>query len=665
MSNKIDFHFDFETRSRLDLKKVGAVKYAAHPSTSATLLTWGFGRTGKVKAWRIGQPVPQEIIDVLVYPEKYNFIAWNIEFDFMIWSIPFARQSGLTLTTRPKISDLTDAMALSQHFRTGASLASGAKMLNIPMSKDKEGRRIMLKQCKINKKINDFPELTKEEWTHFERYGIIDTVILREAYYKLPPLPAAERWAFEWTLKRNLTGIKIDMPLIKIMDEIVNHYMPQLEEEFFAITGVKVKSPKALGYFKPHFPWIENMQADTVRDMLLQTDGVDPVAVRALELKSLAGSTSISKVKCAVNMNHNDRVYGLFAYHMAQTKRFAGKGIQIHNFPRPGHGAKDQLPELNVYDLATPVRNSAATLQDPIGYVKDLLRRMWIPDVGKVLYCGDFSKVEPTVLYWLTGMGAVPKMIYEETASEIYNKPVIEIGKDSEERQIGKNTFLGGGYGMGWQKFIDQVAKQTGIKLTDSMAQLAIKTYRRINKPIVDFWRDIESAFRKAIYGEGTVLAGGKIHVFPMQAPWRGVIIRLPSGSQLYYHNAHIKVEMVKDEIVEIINNVPVTRTIQRAKENIKYHTDLGQGRIGDTTVYGGLLTEHVTSATARDLLTHAMYQLEQNNFEVLATVHDEIWGQAIAGRDKEFTETMCKLPYWCTDLIVTADGENGVRYLK
>lgn len=662
----IDFHFDFETRSHVDLKKVGAVKYGAHPSTEATLLTWCFGRTGKVKAWRYGQPIPTELCDVLANPEKYNFIAWNIVFDFMIWSIPFSRQIKQANIKRPKIENLTDAMALSQHFRTGASLGAGAKMLNIPMSKDTEGRRLMLKQCKISKKTGDFPELTSDEWVAFERYGVIDTVILREAYYKLPPLPTSERWIFEWTIKRNLTGIKIDTDLVQIMDEIIKHNMPLLEREFAQITGgLKIKSTKAKDWFIQYFPWIKNMQAETVRDMQKRTDGVPPHALRALEIKAMAGSTSISKVACAVNMQLNGRIYDLFSYHMAQTKRFAGRGIQIHNFPRVNYDAPDKLPELNVPNLADFVRAAAPTLQDPIGYVKNLLRRIWVVEPGKQLYCGDFSKVEPTVLYWLTGMGPVPKLAYEEMAVEIYNKPLAEISSDSEERQIGKGAVLGGGYGMGWKKFIDQIYTQTGIRMEAEFSKHVIATYRKVNAPIPELWRNLQAAFRKAINGESTAMCDRKLFIMPMQAPFKGVQIRLPSGSFLYYHGATVEVDIEETEVVEVVNGQPVVKKYSRAVENLYYLADIGNSRIGRNKVYGGLLCEHVTSAAARDLLTHAMYQLDVAGFDVLSTVHDEIWGESHHGREDEFNRVMCILPYWAQDIEVTADLKCGVRYLK
>lgn len=937
-THRVDFHFDFETRSRLNLKDAGAVKYAAHPSTEVTLLTWAFGRTGKVKAWRIGQPIPAELVSAIKEPHRYHFIAANIAFDYMIWIIPFARQiktaTKLIDLVRPKIENLTDLLALAQHFRVGGSLEIVAQMLNIPMSKDKEGRRLMLKQCKINKKTGQFTELTSEEWVHFERYGIIDTVILREAYYKLPHLPSSERWIFEWTLKRNLTGIAVDTALVQILDEIVKHYMPKLENEFKDITGLKPKSPKCLAYFQPHFPWIKDMRADTVREMQLKTNGVSPTVVRALELKALSGSTSIAKVKCATNMLLNGRIYGLFAYHMAQTKRFAGKGIQIHNFPRPSHDALDELPELDTLALATEVRDRANTLQDPIDFVKNLLRRIWVVPQGNTLYCGDFSKVEPTVLRWLTGMGPVSKTAYEEMAVEIYSMPLEQIGKDSEERQVGKAAVLGClaagtqvrvssvdcvyyknieditlddeiwdgeewvehdgvsvngmktvikirslaiestpdhlflskegwvtavelnadenmrllksgrysdygqspdqslgkvskdmslcavyvgvkrllesissgkewtspvnlahlqlleedlqnpidaatwlvtqglevvgtlasttlkrgatilktrtgtvmeveeldvslnpsahswntllrwigltngvsrltgrimmdtmkpetyeslvsqstgstkatydikncgpsnryalergiahncGYGMGHVKFKDDTFSKTGVVFDLKFAKHAVHTWRKINQPITQFWGDLQSAFRKAIHGEVTALCDRKIFVMPMESPWRGVQIKLPSGSYLYYHNAHAQVEVEQQEIVEVVNGQTVVRKVPRTVENLYYTIDRNK-RVIRTKIYGGLLCEHVTSATARDLLTYSMYNLDQAGFDVLSTVHDEVWGDSHPGREDEFRRTMCILPYWCPDIQLTADTDCGVRYLK
>jgi DNA polymerase len=647
MKPLIDFHFDFETRSRSNLKEVGTILYAVDPSTEATLLTWCFGRTGTIKAWRYGQEVPEELIHVAKNPELYRFNAFNIGFDYVIWSFVFNKViPGLK---RPGIENLEDTYAIACHFRTGGTLDATARMMGLPFSKDKDGRRIMLKQCKPNSK-EEFVNLSDEEWNQFEHYGIMDTRILRDVYYMLPPLPAPERWAWEWTMRRNLRGLRLDESLVNEMDSIINETMPKLVAEFDHLVGYKVKinSPKCKDFFKEYYPWIENMQANTVRDMLASNVQVHPDVRRALEIKDLAGSTSLAKVKCAMTQKYSGRIYGILSYHYAHTKRWAGRGIQIQNFPRTDDKKADSFDfDMNTHDLTAKVKELRPGLKDPLGFVKNLLRRMWIPDEGQMFYCGDFSRVEPSVLYWLLGMGDIPKKWYEEMAAEIYSLPVESIGKDSEERTVGKSANLGCGYGMGWEKFKADTLKKTGIILSDEMSRQVVNTYRRKNKKIADFWRETEWAFRRAIHGEASKLCDGKVHVMPMQHPYKGVQIRLPSGSYLFYHNASIELEQTED----------------RSREVLTYLTDEG-GFLGRTKIYGGLLTEHITSATARDILVPAMWRLENAGFDVLNVVHDEIWAQTKEGRESEFKRLMCINPSWC-GMKIDADLKCGVRYLK
>jgi DNA polymerase bacteriophage-type len=647
MDNLIDFHFDFETRSRIDLKAAGTVRYATDPSTEATLLTWCFGRTGSIKYWSLGNPVPAELIDVATNPDKYRFNAFNIGFDYLIWTLVFSRVvPGLV---RPKIQNLEDTMAISCHFRMGGSLDATAMMMGLPYTKDKEGRRIMLKQCKPNAK-GEFPTLTEDELEKFINYGIIDTRILRDVYYRMPPLPSPERWAWEWTMRRNLRGIRLDTDLVDEMQSIINETMPKLVHEFDLLVGgkVKINSPKCKDYFKQYYPWIENMQADTVRDMLASDIQVHPSARRALEIKDLAGSTSLAKVKCAVEQQYAGRIYNVLSYHYAHTKRWAGRGIQIQNFPRVDDKKIDSIDfDLDTEDLASLVRAKRHTLKDPLGFVKNLLRRIWLPEPGQMFYCGDFSRVEPSVMYWLLDLGDIPPKWYEEMAAEIYNVPVSEIAKDSEERTVGKSANLGCGYGMGPDKFKADTAKKTGIILSDDMARQVVFTYRRKNSAIVNFWKDIEWAFRRAVLGEPTTLCNRRVHVMPMPSPHKGVQIRLPSGSHLYYHNARIDYET----------------TDKGTREILTYATDEG-GILGRSKLYGGLLTEHIVSATARDILVPAMWRLENAGFDVLNVVHDEIWAQAEDGRAQEFKKLMCINPSWC-NMKIDADLKCGKRYLK
>lgn len=668
----IDFHYDKETRSLLSLKKDGIINYALHPSTEATMITWALGRTGYVKCWRYGQPFPEELIDVATNPHKYNIIAHNLQFDYLIWTVVLPRQFPYIPFKRPEIKNLTDNMALTCHFRVGGSLESAAQMLRFPVTKDKAGRAIMLKQCQPGRN-GVFPvQLTPAEWDLFELYGKQDTRLLRDIYYMMPPLPAPERWAWEWTFKRNLLGLQLDMNFIQELDSIVEAARPGLQEEFFRITnGFSVTSPKqCLAFFKYYYPEITDMTKETVEDLIDDERHVPPHVRRAIEIKDLTGSTSLTKIKVALRQSYNGRIYAFLAYHFAQTKRWAGRGLQIQNYARIDKDRPDKLPdskELNAHDIVPYLRAARPHLKDPLGYCKNLLRRMFIPTPGKYFYCGDWSKIEPTVLFWLVGLGPIPSAWYEEMAAAIYDKPMDQITEDSLERQIGKMANLSCQYGTGGPAFKKAVKKQAGLVISETLAKHTVKTYRSKYPEVTRFWKDLENAFKLAVKGHSSQLCGGKVTFMPMEAPVRGVQIRLPSGGMLYYPHATIqeeKYEWVFEDGVQQFKPDGSPK-VKFTQEKITYVSDEGEGKLQVKTIWGGVLCENVTSATAREIILPALYRLEEARFDMLALIHDEMWGESEPGRDAEYERLMCINPSWCLDMRITAGMKNGVRYLK
>lgn len=680
---RVDFFHDFETRSHVNLKAAGTINYATHWSTEATRLSYCFGRTGAVKLWRpLLEPVPAEILEVALHPERYNFIAQNIFFDYLIWICVLSRMiPGLV---RPAIENLNDNMALSCYFHTGASLEVQAKFMNLPMGKDPEGRKAMMKSCRPNAK-GIFPVLTPHEEAAFDRYALGDTRIMREVYYMLPPLPEPERFAWEWTFRRNLEGIRLDMPLIIELAGIVGAALPQLEAEFESIVGAKVNSHvKVREWFVQFWPWIKDMQQDTVRDMLKEVEGKPAHAVRALQIKDLAGSTAISKLSTAMSNAYMGKIFQVLFYCGAQaTKRWSGMGIQMQNFPRVDSTRPDRVDfDMNVEHLADTVRALRPGLKDPIGFCKNLLRRIFLPSAGLTFYCGDFSKIEPTTLFWLLDMGPIPKKWYEELAAEVYNKPIEQIDKEGEERQIGKMGQLLSGYGGGWESFQENVFIATGIWLDDDMAKTVVDAYRRKYPQIVKFWADLESAFRLAIKGQSSMLCNGKVHFFPLSVlfpNFKGVAIRLPSGSHLFYHNAEEffkewyetthkrrrdRIKISKDQYM-MLSPTDKAKFVYKSQIVIRYMSDAGGGQIEWKYVYSGLFCENVVSSTARDILLPFVWNAEKAGFDVLGLVHDEGWAQSYPGREAEFKALMCIRPSWCRDMDIQAETKCGVRYLK
>lgn len=77
-------YLDYETRSEADLKKVGAVKYAQHPSTEIICLYYKIGN-GKVKGWRplLGEPFPKDLREAMTQ-DGFLFKAHNALFEQVI-----------------------------------------------------------------------------------------------------------------------------------------------------------------------------------------------------------------------------------------------------------------------------------------------------------------------------------------------------------------------------------------------------------------------------------------------------------------------------------------------------------------------------------------------------------------------------------------------------
>ena len=84
---------------------------------------------------------------------------------------------------------------------------------------------------------------------------------------------------------------------------------------------------------------------------------------------------------------------------------------------------------------------------------------------------------------------------------------------------------------------------------------------------------------------------------------------------------------------------------------------------------FGGLLTENVVQALARDLMVAAMFKCEKNGLPVVLTVHDEIVTEPlVADADpKALEQIMQDRPDWAIAMNIPIKAEcwSGQRYRK
>lgn len=264
------------------------------------------------------------------------------------------------------------------------------------------------------------------------------------------------------------------------------------------------------------------------------------------------------------------------------------------------------------------------------------------------LVCADFSQIEARVLAWLAGQQDILDVF--ASGKDVYVYTAAKIG--SSNRQLGKVCVLGLGFGMGAVKFI-LTAASYGLTIDEMFAETTVKAWRESNSKIVDFWYDLDDAFRAAIAAP----AGSKFPVgyITVQRGHKAVFIILPSGRRLVYRNARLE---------------PNPEAFHRSKTDIVFDgVQQMSKKWGPIRTYGGKLAENVTQAVARDILAYVMLVLDGLGVDLRLTVHDEIiavcrLSVAPSILDLVLT-TMRTAPPWAPGFPSWAEGWFGERYRK
>jgi DNA polymerase len=290
----------------------------------------------------------------------------------------------------------------------------------------------------------------------------------------------------------------------------------------------------------------------------------------------------------------------------------------------------------------------------PVETVLSALRHAIIASPGRELVSGDFSTIEARFVLSLAGQHdktaimAAGKDIYNDMASQIYGRPIDRKGADKIEGQVGKNSVLGLGFQMGAPKFRARYAKDQPMEFCEGVVQ----TYRKKWAPLVPkVWYTFDEAALRTVWDKTPHSEYGVD--FKLEDGW--LTARIPSGRKLWYFNPQpIRKAMPWDPA-----DVRPAWTYQAQK--------MGQLRTIDA--FGGLLTENVVQAMARDLMCAAMFKAEQNGLPIILTVHDEIVCEPEVRPDNEkvLGQIMVDRPTWAANLQVPVATETWTsgRYKK
>jgi DNA polymerase len=595
-------HADVESRSRVNLKLVGAHVYWEHPSTECLMMAYRIG-VGPLQMWERGQPQPPDLIEAFL--DGAVLVAHNAEFERLAFRW-LSRNAGWLV---PKKYRCTAAMAAAMALPR--DLDTLGKVLGLKAQKDAEGSKLIRKFCQPRRdgtwnEPQDFPE----DYERFKAYCAQDVRTEEEAESRMLPLSEAEQEIYRLGQVINDRGLRIDRRSAYAALRLAERAKAKFDRQLAQLTGGAVRrSTDAAALHR----WINeqgvgvNSAAKADLMELLALD-VPSHVKQAVRIRLAAGKTSVSKIKAMLNRAsaRDDRVRGAFVYHAASTGRFQSFGVNFANLPRP----RKAFEKLTRPDLLFRVIRSAdpdlmeflygPDLGSPMHMLSDAIRSFVWAAPGKKLVVADYSGIEGAIVAWLANeqwkLAAMRDIIanpslpdmYQRTAAQIVGTSVEAIDKKHPLRQsVGKVSELALGFGGGVGAFAS-MARNYGVDLdalydpvyeraddldiiqaekrykeccsrkertTSALSErawiaceLIKRAWRAANAAIRQFWWDLEEGVRLAVRQPGTVVEVGYLKYI---AHGGYLFCRLPSGRCLAYASPKLKAQVYASRLID------------------------------------------------------------------------------------------------------------------
>lgn len=660
MMYETEIFIDVETFSSVDIKECGAYKYIASPDFEILICSYAFGDDEVVTIdLARGEELPEEFIEALHDPKCLK-IAHNAVFE---------RRCFERIGIHTEISEWYCTSVKAAYCGLPLSLDEVSKRLDITDKKLSTGKALIkyfscpCKATKINGgRTRNYPDDAPEKWAMYKEYNVYDVLAEREIYRNLEAyeIPDVERQLYVIDQKINDRGIMIDRELAESAIYVDNVYSEYLTEQAKQITHLEnPKSPIQMRKWIEKATGVEvsSLARDVISDVLEQVKDY-PHVVEALEIYRKLSKTSIKKYYAMINCSTlDDRVRGTFQFYGAnRTGRWAGRLLQLQNLSK-NHFDDIDLPrdlirwrDWNTVDLL-------------YGNVPDVLsqlvRTALIAPAGYTYSVADFSAIEARVVSWLANEHWRMEVfrgdgkIYEATGSKMFGVPISAITKGSTLRDKSKISELALGYGGSLGALKRMGGEKMG--LADAEMMSLVKKWRNANPAIVNMWGEIEKCALEAVRYRRKVRGTCRNLIFDCDSKY--FTIMLPSGRKLFYANPRIKDKKIGRSSMPV-RVLCYDGVVQETKQ------------WGEIDTYGGKLTENIVQAISRDLIGHAMLQLDRAKYNIVAHIHDECISEIpLDGNEQQYYDIMVALmstpPDWASDLPLRADGYLTTYYKK
>ena len=492
----------FERRFRDDVARFAAADRRSQicaPALDPHSLLRLRNRGGEPVVWFPSlQPPPEDLIEAALDPEL-EFRAWNAAFEFNIWNA-VAIKHGLTPLP---IERFHCTMAQGLVWGVPPRLEQAAIALRTNIEKDKEGAKLMRKMMRprphkdgaITWWDQDEPELFGA-WAN-----IAPRMFAPSARSVIACGQCRRRNADLWVLDQHMNnrGLKVDTVAVTKMQTVVDGELVRIGAALAGLTDGRITSPtqtaRLLAYLKAEGVEIDSLDKRVIP--LVLKDELDPRHREILKLYGQGAKSSTAKLRSMMNYLDDDgRVRSLTQYGGAmRTLRWAGRGPQIQNYPRP---SKEIDARVAIEHIIWGV--DAETLDfahgNPMDVVSQCLRGAYVPAAGHAFAVCDYSGIEARVVAWLAGQEDALDVF--RTGADIYRKAANDVGSTS--RDLGKLLVLSCGFGAGPRR-VAIIAQNPPyfIELSKEEAIKNVYGWRDANHHIRSLWYEVDDIIRMVL----------------------------------------------------------------------------------------------------------------------------------------------------------------------
>lgn len=706
---------DLETYSETPIKD-GTYRYAE--DSEIMLFAYAID-DGPAKVWDLttGESIPQDLL--IAINSNTEVWAQNSMFDRNVLRLNKRKKIEIPI---PRWRD-TMVKAMMHGLPGGLGILCDIFKISEDKAKIKDGKRLVHFFCKPRPKKQKLRRATRlthpEDWAKFIEYAKNDIESMRILADKIPSFNWTKKELDLWHLdqKINDRGVLCDMDLAHAAIRAVDRAKEILAERTRELTDDDVESAtkrdKLLQHILRYYGvTLPDMKADTLERLL--TDPDLPSMLKELLIVRLQSTTTSTRKynTLAKGVNSDNRLRGLLQFCGAQrTGRWAGRLFQPQNLPRTSLVAigvwfgisPNQVKDYHIEEyIACGIEALKGNCEDILfddvmALCANLVRSTLVASPGKKLVVADLANIEGRGAAWLAGEdwklqaftdydAGIGADLYKIAYAKAFGILVEAVGKS--QRQIGKvmelmlqyeggvGAFLTGAatYGIdleemataAWSSIPEDVLKEAKDFLAWKYKKLVTeeqklnarlglservfvvcdslkRMWRRAHEAISPVWKELESAAREAVRHKGIKFHCRRI-TFIRSGNWLRMI--LPSGHNLCYPSPRVD---AKGKISYMGMN-QYTRKWER----------LG--------TYGGKLLENAIQAISRDVMAYNMADAEEEGFDILLTVHDELITEAPdtpAYSVEALGSILSQNKDWSEGLPLAASGFEAPRYKK